>query len=132
MSEVQALAELGLLPNQLNTLSQQVLIPSLSRQLSLCGNLTGPTSYAGLLWGEDAKQPQRLRKDSGRGIFVHLFEVQPMVSSFCLHRSCLAGTARNHPKDEVNQERTWGESENCCGLEELSRHQVSCSCLTGS
>lgn len=35
-----------------------------------CGNLTGPTGYAGELWGKDAKQ--RLRKDSGWDIFVHL------------------------------------------------------------
>lgn len=60
MSEVQGLAELGLLPNQLKH-TQPASADSISIKAAIptaqCGNLTGPTSYAGELWCEGAQQP---------------------------------------------------------------------------
>lgn len=83
MSEVQGLAELGLLPNQLKH-TQPATADSISIKATVPraqhGNLTGPTSYSGELWCEDVK-PQRLRKDSGWGSFVHLSLVSCKILS---------------------------------------------------
>lgn len=122
MSEVEGLAELGLLPNQLkhtqpasaDSISIEVTIPTAQH-----GNLTGPTSYAGEPWCKDAKQPPG---HSGWG------RIQAGASLCTFAHFC--GAAREllpvtHPKDKTKQKRKWGESEHSCGLEKLSSEASS-------
>lgn len=140
MSEVQGLAELGLLPNPLKH-TQPASADSISIKATTPtaqhGNLTGPTSYAAELWCEDAQQPPGQGAEEGftlGHLCAPLSVVQPIHGQLLLSAQILPLSYCQQPLLRTRQiKRENGAlSTPVAWSSSPWRRQVSCLYLTGS